>query len=116
GRGSPWRRIEVACPATWGLETISSELTAHGADRPVTALKYELAAVDGDTRPDPARWVEPITAMLGEPSTTGHHELPASGDPSGSVRFYASWPAGSQSIGLSLYGAPRTVDHGLAAG
>lgn len=116
GRGSRWRRIEVACRPTWELETISAELTAHGADRPVTALKYELMAVDGDIRPDPARWAEPIAAMLGEPATSGYHELPASGDPSGSVRFYASWPAGSQSVGLSLYGAPRKVDHGLAAG
>lgn len=115
-RGSRWRRVEVECGPTYGLETISAEMTAHGSDRPVTALKYELRAVDGETAPSPQRWVGPLTAALGTPREAAHHEISGRADHAGSVRFYATWPAGDQSVGLSLYGAPRAVDHGLAAG
>ena len=111
-----WRRIEVGCGPTWGFDTVSAELTSQGDDRPVTALKYELAARPDDPKPDARHWVEPLSTMLGAPSDTRHDEPPAGADPSGSVRFYASWPAGDQSVGLSLYGAPRATAYGPAAG
>ena len=115
GRGTRWRRIETACGPTFGLDTIGAELTAHGGDRPVTALKYELAAVPDIRVPDPAIWLDPLMAAFGAPAEVSHHEVPES-HAEGSVRFYANWPHGDQSVGLSLYGAPRSVEHGTSAG
>ena len=108
-----WRHIETACAQTYGLDTFSVSMTSPGLDRPVTALSYEIAPA-GDT--DPAAWMAPLMRMLGTPQTVETHDLPACADPSGCVRFYANWPKGDQSAGLSLYGAPRRTSHGLAAG
>lgn len=116
GRGSRWRTIEVACGSTYGFDTISAELTACGDDRPVTALKYELDARGADPLPPPEPWVEAISAWLGRPVEDQRHHLPANAHPSGSVRHSARWAAGEQSVGLSLYGAPREVAHGAAIG
>jgi len=116
GRGSRWRRIELSCGPTWGFETICAEMTAYGGDRPVTALKYELGVRAGETPPDPATWMTPLMAALGTPHEAEGRDLPVHADPSASVGFYASWPCGDQSVGLSIYGAARPVDFGLAAG
>lgn len=116
GRGTRWRRIEIGCGPTWGFDTIGAELTAYGGDRPVTALRYELAADPGHPLPPPERWTEPLAAVLGPPLETRSDDLSDRDHPEGGVRHYARWPKGDQSVGLSLYGAPRAVGPGLAAG
>lgn len=108
-----WRHVEVVCEQTYGLDTFIVSMTSHGFDRPVTALSYEIAPAD---QTDPAVWMAPLMRMLGTPQTAETYDLPAHANPSGCVRFYASWSKGDQSAGLSLYGAPRRTSHGLAVG
>lgn len=117
-----WRHLDTACGRSWNLETIGVSMTAQGPGRPVTALCYELAAPEAvqgaDPLPDPSpsAWMEPLMRALGTPRAAETTDVSAYRDPSGTVRFNADWPKGDQSVGLSLYGAPRMTAHGPAAG
>lgn len=114
--GKPgWQRLSVPCGPSWGFETIGIDMTARGGDRPITVLHYELAAIAGDPQPDPDHWMSRLTGMHGAPREAGSHDLPRHADPSGSVRFSASWATGDQSVALSVYGGPRKVAFGSAA-
>lgn len=114
--GPGWRRLETACGPSWGFETIGVEMTAQAPDRPVTALRYQLAAHEREPQPDPTIWMEPLLRALGTPRVAEARDVSAYGNPSGSVRFNADWPKGEHSVALSLYGAPRMSAHGPAAG
>jgi hypothetical protein len=108
--------ITTSNGAALGLATIGAEATAPRADRPIIQLCYQLAPVAGEARPGPSAFTEPLNEAFGDPQTAEEYDLPESGEPSGSVRFYAGWNAGDFAVGLSLYGAPRRTEFGLAPG
>jgi hypothetical protein len=116
GRHRSAHSVIVPCAEALGLAAISVEATAPRSDRPVIQLCYQLAPVAGDALPNPAVFAIPLSGAFGEPRNASQYELPESGDPSGSVRFHAGWDAGDFSVGLSLYGAPRTTEFGPAPG
>jgi hypothetical protein len=104
------------CDEALGLSTISVEATASRSDRPVTQLCYQLAPVAGEVLPDRDIFTGPLSNAFGDPRTATEYDLPASGEPSGSVRYYAGWDVGDFSVGLSLYGAARRTEFGSAPG
>lgn len=116
GPGAGWRRLEIACGPSWGLKTISVEMTARARDRPVTALRYEVAAHGKEERPDPALFMQPLAHAFGPPPDVQETDVSAHGKPSDGVRFRAGWQTGDHAASLSLYGARRATAYGLAAG
>lgn len=100
---------EIACPGAYGFETIYVELTAPGADRPVTSVAYELAEVLA-----PKDAFARMVIKLGQPDRIEREEAVA-GD-SGRVALYAYWRRAAHTLSLSLYGAPRPSDFGVGIG
>lgn len=116
GRRRSAHSVVVSCDEALGLAAISAEATAPRQDRPIIQLCYQLAPVAGDALPAPAIFTRPLADAFGEARASSEYDLPESGVPSGSVRYYAGWDAGDFAIGLSLYGAPRPTEFGPAPG
>lgn len=114
--GETGTRPIVACDRALGLDTLSAELTAPRADRPVLQLCYQLAPIANDPLPAADLFTVALAPMLGEARTTSEYDLPEGGDLSGSVRYYAGWEDGGHSVGISLYGAARQTEYGVAPG
>ncbi|MBX3532117.1 MAG: hypothetical protein KF849_16040 [Rhizobiaceae bacterium] len=111
-----YTRLRARCPRAYGFDTLAAEMGGFGGDRPVTSLAYELA-LPGDGSMDAARWIDPIRHACGVPERDETEEI-AAGDAyaSSRVRRYAHWQAGEASIGISIYGAPRSGPEGRSAG
>ena len=99
-----------------GLDTVGARLTAPRLDRPIIQLCYELAPLAGAPIPESGHFTDRLDAAFGAPREAESYDIPANGNPSGSVRYYAGWEAGDCSVGLSLYGGPRPTEFGLAPG
>ncbi|MBO6717872.1 MAG: hypothetical protein JJ913_07950 [Rhizobiaceae bacterium] len=116
GRQRSAHSLVLRCDSALGIAAISAEVTAPRADRPILQLCYQLAPVAGDPMPAPDQLMRRLSEAFGVPDSSSNYELPGSGDPSGSVRYYAGWNSGAFGIGLSLYGAPRETEFGVAPG
>jgi hypothetical protein len=113
---SGWRHVEAPCAEAYGFQTVGMTVSAPALDRPITGVSYELARPSREPLPDPAVWADPLAHALGPADEAAWHEVPSEGDPSGAVRYYARWRTGEHAVGLSVYGGPRDVRHGTAAG
>ena len=99
------------CGSVCGVATISVKLTAARGDRPVTQLCYELAPLHVTTE----GWLQLFNARFGTPSFVEREDLPADASLADRVALYARWDSDVITVGLSVYGAPRPVEHGIAA-
>jgi hypothetical protein len=111
-----YTRLRARCSRAYGFDVLAAEMGGFGGDRPVTSLSYELS-LPGDDSMDAERWLAPLRHALGPPERE-ETEAIAEGDPHAEsrVRRHASWSAGDASVGISIYGAPRRVPEGRAAG
>jgi hypothetical protein len=105
----------LPCSAVFGFPAISALLSAPAPELPVLSVAYELAS-GGEIRPDPEPWAATLTQQLGTPSQLARSEIPDYADPADCVPFYANWNLGDTGVGLSIYGALRTVEDGRSAG
>jgi hypothetical protein len=113
--GVGYSTLRVICRRVYGFDTLAAEMTGYGNSRPVTALAYELCPPQG-AAVEPDYWAAPITHALGAATQQSVEDVSGRGDPSGSVRYYASWNGGDVSVGLSIYGALRQIPEGRSAG
>lgn len=116
GETPHYQSFDAPCRSAYGFDTAGVTLSAPGLHRPITAASYELTQPSRDPLPDPTLWTEALTQALGQPEEAERHEVPSHSDPSGSVRYYARWELETHSVGLSVYGGPRTERHGVSAG
>jgi hypothetical protein len=109
--GDGYASRDLPCSAAYGFETIYAEVTAAGADRPVTGVAYELANVL-----QPKDVFARLVIRLGQPDQVDRGEVPPSSHASSSVVLHASWKRGTYTVGLSIYGAPRPSSFGDGLG
>ncbi|WP_119418246.1 hypothetical protein [Desertibaculum subflavum] len=106
---------QFLCRDVAGIAVLSGELTAPQVDRPVLGASFEIAPVP-QALWRPNHWYDMLKAALGEPAAASRSDVPPHADASGCVTFYARWNGDDCSIGLSIYGAPRTVLGGRSIG
>lgn len=99
------------CRSVEGIAAINVKLTAMRSDRPVTQLCYDLAS----SCPTAEDWLQLFTAGLGRPGFVEWEDLPPDASLADRVALYARWEGDVVTVGLSVYGAPRSVEHGVAA-
>lgn len=101
--------VEEAC----GLAALSTELRGPALDRPVLQVAHELKHIPQRASDDAV--LSEVTGVFGPPGRT-ETNLPVRPDhPSYSVTAVAHWQFGDVSVGLSIYGAPRTVQNGVSS-
>ena len=99
------------CRSVDGIAAISVKLTAARSDRPVTQLCYELAM----SHPTAEDWLQFFDARLGTPGFVEREDLPTDASLADRVALYARWDSDVVTVGLSVYGAARPVEYGVAA-
>lgn len=110
-RGS--EEIELRSGLGLGLPVLSARLSAPAPNRPVLAIDYALADVGG-FRPDD--WIGAVSDLLGSPRHCGRYELSAGQRPQDGVVLHAGWPVGDCDVSVSIFGAPRPLEHGQSIG
>jgi hypothetical protein len=114
-----WCMCAVKMDQGYGFKLLLGEFRAPRPERPVLQASYEINAVDEqiDQFQNCEYYADQISNSLGPPFEKQNHRLftgPAYA--SGQVKFTARWKNGGASLGISLYGAPRTVSNGQAVG
>lgn len=94
-----------------GVPVLSAELRGPAADRPVMQAWYELSH-DNEHSSD-KEIIERFSQHLGRPHWQQQHSVKHYPNRSNGVRCVAEWRFGGIHLGLSIFGLPRSTEHGL---
>ena len=110
-----WPNLRGSCASAFGLATTACNLRAPAPHKPVLRVDYTLAPAPHLAGADMlAHWLQPLTQLLGPPTTA----TPATQPPRperGSLLFRAAWQRPGHHLSLLVYGALKPDTMGPAA-